>query len=703
MGAAMPTYSRRVGAAALAFAFATCAAGPDARGAERMPVGLADYFEVEVASDPQITPDGRRVAYVLTSPDLRTDRRHSSIRIVSTRDGVDTPIDAGATGDRLPRWSPEGDRLAFVRASGGANQLLIARPPGTPEVVAELQSAPAVLAWSPDGRRLAYLAPSPVPPRAPVASSPPAGATWVKPPIIFTEGGFQTATAMLPVPVDFHAYVVDAGPSSTPRQVRSASLGRALPYTGASLAWSRDGRRLLSAIAPQRDHWKNLLGSELYSIDVASGELRLLAAPTSTVRQVLVDGDGRIAFLAMDTARAGQYFDRRLYLGPGEGGPFEWIHSDLDRPVTAAAWAPDRQGLYAVYLDEGVGRLAWFGLDGKRRPLAETGGGDASLYTNGGSLTVARDGTIAFAFSDPTTPSEIALVRPGTPPRVLTRNNASYLAARVINPVDSLRYRAADGREDVHAWLIRPAHARPGQRLPVFVLAHGGQSADYGPDFDLDAQVVAAHGYLVVLPNYRGSGTYGRRFGTQPDYPVGADADMIGAVDALIAQGQADPERLFIAGGSGGGLVTAMTIGATGRFRAAAVWNAPLEWSTYVFEAATGPSTMYGTFAKLPWDAPDEYFRRSPYARVGNVTTPTLVTIGTSDRVTPISQSILYFNALQYRGVPSELLVFPDATHGIRTFPSHAMSHLAETLAWFARYGGPPLTPARLGQVLDNE
>ena len=656
-------------------------------------MGLADYFAVQVAADPQISPDGTRVAYVLTTPDVRSDQRVTSIRLVVSRDGVDVPLEPGAKHEWQPRWSPRGDRLAFVRARAGGFEIRVARPPEASQLVAELTSAPVGLAWSPMGDRLAYLASEAVVERAPVASAPPAGTTWARPPIVVTDAGFQTAVSMLPKPIAFHAYVVNAQQGAAPRRLTTAGLGGALPYGGSGLIWSEDGQRVLAAVASRRDHWKNLLASSLQSIDVATGEIREIATPTIGVRGPMLSIKGQLAFLANDIGRADHYIDRRLYVGAGEAGPYSWVSDDLDRPITAAAWAPDGRGLYAVYLDEGVGHLAHFGLDGKRRVLATTGGGDASSYASGGSLSVALDGTVAFAFSDAVTPSEIALVTPGRAPRVLTRNNTEYVASRRVNPVESLRYRAADDREDIHAWLVKPAAAAAGQKLPTLVLLHGGQSADYGPDFDLDAQVMAAHGYLVVLPNYRYSGSYGRRFGTRLGYPEGTEADVMGAVDALIERGIADPERLYIAGGSGGGAITAWTIGVTDRFRAAAVWNAPIEWSNYVFEAATGPSTMHGTFETPPWKSPADYFGRSPFAKVGSVTTPTLVTIGTLDRVTPISQSILYFRALRYRGIPSELLVYPDEPHGIRAFPSHAMSHIAETLAWFARYGGPPVLP----------
>ncbi len=687
--------SPRRNLAYLAAALSAIGLAPIVLATDRSAVGLADYFAVQVAADPQISPDGSRVAYVLTTPDVGSDQRVTSIRLVASRDGVDVPLEPGAKHDRQPRWSPQGDRLAFVRARAGKYEIRVVRPPGTSELVVELSSAPVGLVWSPTGDRLAYLASEGAAGRAPVASTSPAGATWARPPIVVADPGFQTAASMLPAPVRFHAYVVDAKQAAAPRRLPSPSLGSALPYGGSGLSWSQDGRRVLATLAPTRDHWKNLLGSALYSIDVVTGEIRQIAAPATGVGRPMMSTEGQLAFVGNHVARADHYMDRRLYVGASEAGPFSWIHSDLDRPISAASWAPDGRGLYAVYLDEGVGRLAHFGLDGQRRVLATTGGGDASSYASGGSLSVALDGTVAFAFSDAGTPSEIALVSAGQAPRVLTRNNAGYIASRLVNPVESLRYRAADGREDVHAWLVKPASAAAGQKLPTLVLLHGGQSADYGPDFDLDAQIMAAHGYLVVLPNYRFSGSYGRRFGTRPNYPEGTEADVLGAVDALIERGIADPERLYIAGGSGGGAITAWTIGLTDRFRAAAVWNAPIEWSTYVFEAATGPSTMHGTFETPPWEAPGDYFRRSPYARVGSVTTPTLVTIGTLDRVTPISQSILYFRALQYRGVPSELLVYPDEPHGIDAFPSHAMSHIAETLSWFARYGGPPLVPPR--------
>jgi dipeptidyl aminopeptidase/acylaminoacyl peptidase len=662
-----------------------------AQAAEPQAVGLEDFFTVKTASDPQISPDARFVAYVLSEPDLASDRHRSSLRLVSTRDGRDVPVGEG--NESQPAWSADGQWLAYVRPVQGGFQIVRFRPgDGRREAGAPIKTFPSDLLWSPDGSRLAYLTAEPAAVREALQSSPPAGAKWAGPAYVATEAGFQTVQSMLPAPVEYHAYVVEASPEATPRRLNTRPLGRALPYVGASLGWSQDGQRLLASLALREEHWKYLMESSIYSISVATGEIREVAAAARTSHRPAIAKDGRFAFLCMSLGE-GSYFDSGLCVGPGEQGPFERIQQGFDRPFSSVSWT-SRGDLIVGLQDQGIGQIGRIDAKGRRTILATTGGGDASSYTGIGAPSVALDGTVAFAYSDWQTPSEIAIVKEGSKPRVLTSINARYLASRIVNPVEDLWTESTDKLWRIHSFVVKPAAMDSGKRYPLIVLLHGGQSSDFGPDFDLIPQVFAAHGYVVAMPNYRGSGSYGRALGDQQHYPKGIETDVLGVVDALVAKGVVDPERLYITGGSGGGMITGWTTGKTSRFRAAAMWYPPTEWQTYVLEAATGPTSLKGGFDRMPWESVAEYYERSPLSYVGSIRTPTLVTVGEKDRITPVSQSIAYFTALRYVGVPSELLVFPDEPHGIRAHPSHQLSHLAETLGWFARYGGEPLRPA---------
>ena len=228
-------------------------------------------------------------------------------------------------------------------------------------------------------------------------------------------------------------------------------------------------------------------------------------------------------------------------------------------------------------------------------------------------------------------------------------------------------------------------------------MLHGGQSSDYGPDFDLVPQVFAAHGYHVVLPNYRGSGTYGRAFANMSTgAPMDREFDVIGAADALVAAG-ADPDRIYLMGGSGGGMITGWTISRTKRFRAAVMWYPTTDWWSFAMDSAVGPTTLV-SFRRAPWENPSEYIARSPYAQIGTIDTPTMVIIGDHDRITPLSGAMAFFRGLKVKGVEAELVVYPGAAHGIDAVPSQAMGHIAETLGWLERHGGNkvhmPVLPA---------
>ena len=241
----------------------------------------------------------------------------------------------------------------------------------------------------------------------------------------------------------------------------------------------------------------------------------------------------------------------------------------------------------------------------------------------------------------------------------------------------------------IEGWLTLPPGYVEGQRVPLILEIHGGPFAAYGPHFASDNQLYAAAGYAVLSANPRGSTSYGEGFANEIDkaYPGNDYFDLMSIVDRAIALGIADPDQLFVTGGSGGGVLTSWIVGKTRRFKAAATQKPVINWTTQAL-TADGPS-FFGKYwiGAQPWEDPQTYWRLSPLSLVGDVETPTLVVVGSEDYRTPVSESEQYYTALSLRGVPTALVKVPGASHGgIAARPSQSAAKASAILAWFDRY-----------------
>jgi dipeptidyl aminopeptidase/acylaminoacyl peptidase len=240
----------------------------------------------------------------------------------------------------------------------------------------------------------------------------------------------------------------------------------------------------------------------------------------------------------------------------------------------------------------------------------------------------------------------------------------------------------------VPAWLMTPPGYVEGTRVPMILEIHGGPATAYGAYFATDYQLYAAAGYAVLFTNPRGSTSYGQAFTDHIEraYPGKDHDDLMAAVDAAVAAGIADPDNLFITGGSGGGVLTAWAIGKTDRFRAAAVQKPVINMVSQVLIADNPAYFGPYWFGSMPWEDPQSYWVRSPLSLVGNVKTPTLVVVGTEDRRTPPAEAEQYYAALQAREVPTALVRVPGASHSITARPSQSAARASAIIAWFDRY-----------------
>jgi dipeptidyl aminopeptidase/acylaminoacyl peptidase len=647
-----------------------------------------DLFDLEAASDPQISPDGRWIAYVRRSGDIMTDRFRRSIWLVDTASGAQAPVAAGAS---QPVWSPDGTRLAYIAAAEGGHAQLFVRWMSTGQAVAitGLPDTPSSVAWSPDGRQLAYAMFVPDEgARLGPAQPRPEGAVWAEPLQVITAVTYRADGQGYLRPGYSQLFLVSAE-GGAPRQLSYGPFNNDGP-----LSWTPDGHTILFSGNRSPNWEREGVNTEIYALDLASNQIRAVTDRNGPDNEPVVSPDGRlIAFTGWDDHERG-YENAILYVMDANGQNRRALTGALDRSVGSPAWAGDGRSIFVRYDDRGETRVARVGLDGTIRTVAEgLSSADFDRPYTGGSFSVSRDGTVALAGGSAMRPPDVILVRAGAR-RQLTRLNADLLDNKALGEVRHIAVASAVDQRPIDAWITLPPGYAQGRRLPMILEIHGGPYAAYGPHFSTDDQLYAAAGYAVLSVNPRGSTSYGADFANliQHAYPGQDYGDLMSAVDAAIAQGFADPDHLFVTGGSGGGVLTAWIVGKTTRFRAAAVQKPVIDWASFVLTSdAPGLYSRYW-FGKYPWEDPTGFWARSPLSLVGNVRTPTMVVVGSEDYRTPDSEAEQYYTALQIRGVPTALVKVPGASHGgIAARPSQSGAKAEAIIAWFRKYrdGGP--------------
>ncbi len=652
---------------------------------------LRDVFELEWASDPQISPDGSRVVYVRNFMDVMKDVRRSNLWIVEADGSDHRPLTTGNVNHGSPRWSPDGQRLLYVAADEHGAQLWVRwMDSGQTAQITHLTESPGSLAWSPDGRWIAFSMRVPEESK-PLAELPPKpeGAEWAELPRLIDDVVYRFDGVGYLEAGFTHLFVVPAEGGTT-RQLTSG------PYDhDGQPAWTPDGEALVVAANREEDWEYDPLDSEIYEVRLADGAITALTDRQGPDGSPAVSPDGRwIAYTGFDDREQG-YQVTHLYLLGRDGSGSRLLTGSLDRDVQDPVWASDGGGLYFLYEEEGDGKIGFVDLEGRvREAAAHAAGLSLDRPYTGAQFTVARDGRFAFTLGGPDHPADLALgERRGGTPRRLTRLNDDLLAARRLAPVEEIWLASSHDQRRIQAWIAKPPDFDPAEKYPLILEIHGGPfAAAYGPHFAADVQLYAAAGYVVLYVNPRGSTSYGEEFGNliHHAYPGNDYDDLMSAVDAVLARGYVDPERLYVTGGSGGGVLTAWIVGKTDRFAAAVVAKPVIDWTSFVLTADATNFFYKYWFPAAPWEKPKEYWRRSPLSLAGNVTTPTLLITGEADYRTPISESEQFYQALKLRRVDTAMVRIPGASHSIDERPSQLAAKAAHVLAWFDRHGGRP-------------
>jgi dipeptidyl aminopeptidase/acylaminoacyl peptidase len=652
-----------------------------------------DLFSLQWATDPQIRPDGKAIAYVRNSYDILSDRAVQTLWLIDIDSGAQAPLVSGPGSHFSPRWSPDGKRLAYISTSENGHAQLFVRwmSSGQSARITDLTATPSEVAWSRDGRLLAFVMLTPdEKPKLGSAPPKPEGAKWAEPLTVITDLSFRADGAGYLEPGFTHVFVVSAE-GGAPRQLTFGPYNEQGP-----LSWAPDGRSLL-VTGNRTELWRHdPVNTEIYRVAVADSAITPLTSRAGPDREPKVSPDGsRIAYLGFDDRVLG-YQNVRLYVMDRDGHASHSLTDGLDRTVDAAEWAADGRSVYIRYVDKGVTKVGRVRLDGGPvQPIADgLAGGDLDRPYSGGTFTVAANGTVAFTSGAPDHPADVAVARGGKVTR-LTRLNDGLFEQKPLAQVKPLAVKSSFDQRDIDAWVVTPAGFDPARKYPLILEIHGGPFASYGPVFSTDDQLYAAAGYVVLYTNPRGSTSYGEEFANliHHDYPGHDYDDLMSAVDAAVATGSIDTDQLFVTGGSGGGVLTAWIVGKTHRFRAAAVQKPVINWASWSLTTDIYTYAPKYWFGKLPWEDPEGYWKRSPLSLVGNVATPTLLVVGEQDFRTPVSDSEQYYEALQLRGIPTALVKVPGASHGgLAARPSQSAAKASAILAWFERYrtGTPP-------------
>lgn len=685
--------------------------------AQKRSITEKDLFNFVWVGDPQISPDGSRVAFVRVTVNDKKDGYDTSIWTVATANGETHQLTTG-TRDSSPRWSPDGKYLVFVRVTEkdgrpDAPQLfMLAMTGGDSFQFTNLVRGAGQPQWSPDGKTIAFgntanpedLAtlqdaqkeglPNPADPK----KSDEKRESDVR---VITRAVYRfNGPGYLDPKRPQHVWVIaaprNADEKVAPKQLTSGS------YSEDDVTWAKDSSQIYFTSDRMDEPYYELPTTHIYSVAVSGGPpVKVTSLAMEAGRFALSPNGKQFAFIASIGLPIKSYQQPDLWvMDIAPNASPRNLTADFDHDVGSGLtgdnnaprggggsppiWTADGRSIIGVYAKEGKTNLATF--DAANGKLTELTRGNHAVA----NFRSTADGSkLAYTVSTPTLIGDLYLLDRATlNSRQLTNFNDKLFSGLHLTEPEEVWYQSFDGKK-IQAWVQKPPGFDPNKKYPLILNIHGGPHAAYGFIFDHEFQWMAAKGYVVLYPNPRGSTSYGQEFGNiiQYNYPGDDHKDLMAGVDELIKRGYIDEKRLGITGGSGGGVLTNWAIGHTTRFAAAVSQRDISDWSSWWYTADFSqfqPSWFKGA----PFEDPD-FRRRSPITYIDKVTTPLMLILGEADWRTPTSAGgEQMFRALKYRKIPTVMVRFPNESHDLsRTGqPWHRIERLQHIVGWFDKW-----------------
>lgn len=644
---------------------------------EKRKIALDDFSTLRDVNNPQISPDGRWVAYTVRTPDMKEDKRSTDIWMTSW-DGAQTmQLTFSKESEHSPRWSPDNKYLAFLSSrgvEGETDQLwLLNRSGGEAQKITDVKGSVVDYAWSPDGKRIALVV-------ADIDTTLEKDKAEKKPPkpIVIDRFQFKHDETGYLLKLRQHMYLFDVA-------TRKAEILTPGPFNEYLPSWSPDGSTI-AFVSKRGEDFDRHENYDIYLIEAkASSAPRQLttyegadAHPDWESRPEWSPDGKFIAYLQGGPKELFYYAVNRLALVSAAGGPPKILAPELDRNCSKPSWSSDGKSIYFLLEDNRSRHLAKVSVLGGKPEILLNGRHEIRTFD------VGVNDRIVFLSSTPQEPFELFALEK-TKTRQLTQQNQELLSKLKLAAVDEISFRSKDGTE-VDGFFVKPPDYESGKKYPTILWIHGGPVAQFSNQFAFQWQLFAAQGYAVVAANPRGSSGRGEVFSTAifADWGNKDAQDVLAAVDYVVAQGFADPNRLAIGGWSYGGMLTNYTIAQDTRFKAA-VSGA----STSNILAGYGTDMYvreYELELGVPWKNPDGWLKVSfPFLHADRIVTPTLFLCGEKDFNVPLLNSEQMYQALRSLGRETKLVIYPGQYHDISR-PSYQRDRWERYLHWYGKF-----------------
>ncbi|HWO00133.1 MAG TPA: S9 family peptidase [Blastocatellia bacterium] len=663
--------------------------------AEKRVLNLDDLATIRTVRDPQVSPEGNWVAYTVRTLDMKEDKRNSHIWMTSWDGARSLQLTSSKDSESAPRWSPDGQYLAFLSDRGGdeIDQVwLMNRAGGEAERITDLKGGVEEFAWSPDSKRLALVVKDPDPEATDSKDKEKDKDKKTPKPIVIDRFQFKLDETGYLNNRRQHIFLLDL----KTRKAEALTPGN---YDEAKPAWSPDGSTIafVSKRGPDPDRTNNF---DIYLIEPKVGAT---ARQLTTFKGADSDPDWEsglewspdgksIAYVQGGAPELIYYAVHQVAVIAVAGGQARLVASSLDRNMTRPHWSADGSSIYFVLEDDRSEHLA----------RVSASGGAVERVASGhrvvGAFDVNATGKLAFLSSTPNEPNEVFALE-GREFRRITHQNDELFLKLKLSALEEISFKSKDGTA-INGFLVKPPDYQAGRRYPTILRIHGGPVSQFDNAFFFEWQMLAARGYVVVAANPRGSSGRGEAFAKAiwADWGNKDAQDVLAAVDYAVAQGIADPARLGVGGWSYGGMLTNYTIAQDTRFKAAC--------------SGAGTSNIlagYGTDQYIreyeaelgtPWANPAGWMKVSfPFLHADRIVTPTLFLCGDKDFNVPLLNSEQMYQALRSLGRDTQLVIYPGQFHEI-VKPTYQRDRVERYLAWYDKYlmpkpAGEAANPAR--------
>jgi dipeptidyl aminopeptidase/acylaminoacyl peptidase len=669
----------------------------------KRPITDTDLYSFKWIADARISPDGSKVIYTLVNVSPQHDGYENALWIIPSAGGPARQLTAGPH-DSSARWSPDGKRVAFVRATSkdGATApqiYILSMSGGDAHQVTDMPRGATGPVWSPDSRHIAFLSSAQPKDFEKKSSAEPESDVRIITRAEYRSNGSGFREEGRPE----HIWVVDpdAAPGVKPTQITTGEFEEEDPV------WSRNNSKIYFTSNRTKESYYKPEQNAIYSIASTGGATTKITSIEGPAALLSLSPDGnRLAFVGHTNKGEGvverQFSQPDLYITSLQP---DWTPRNLtvtyDFDVAGGVggdqapprgggpskpfWSADSRAVFVVCGEQGRTNLKRITTDtGRVDPVTN---GDFDLF----SYTATADGSkIAALISTPANIGDLFIVdaKTGTSKQITHIDEELFSQLNLTEP-EMIRYKSFDGKM-IQAWVQKPPDFQAGKKYPMILDIHGGPNAAYGYTFDHEFQWMAAKGYIVLYPNPRGSTTYGQDFGNviQYRYPGDDYKDLMAGVDELVTRGWVDPAKLGVTGGSGGGVLTNWTIGHTNRFKAAVSQRSIADWAGWWY---TADFSQFNApwFRGAPWEDEAGFRERSPITYILKVDTPLMLIEGDADlRTPPADGGEQMFRALKYLKKPVVMIRFPGESHELSRSgkPAHRVERLDHIMAWFDKY-----------------